>query len=323
MGPRDPLTPLARAVKRTMSVAVRCSGLPVIARHTYGRRGVAILVYHDPASDLLDRHLTYLGARYAFLPLDDLVDALHSGCWDAIPSRSVVITVDDGRRGNYALLEVFRRHAVTPTLFICSQVAGTRRRLWMDGHGDIRSLRRLPQELRLAALEANGDYRLDMEQAARTALSRAEIDAMRGAVRFGSHTRFHPILTTCSDVAVDDEVVSSRRELELLTAQRCVHFSYPNGDYSAREVAVVKAAGYRSARTVDIGWNRPRTDPYLLKVLGVEDHASISELAADLAGFGLVRRARFGTLRGKHRQTRPSVPRTARRKGLAATAAGD
>jgi hypothetical protein len=67
--------------------------------------------------------------------------------------------------------------------------------------------------------------------------------------------------------------------------------------------ALVRRAGYRSARTIDIGWNTKWTDPFRLKVLGTEDDASINRLAADLTGItGYLARVKVGSLNGRHRQ---------------------
>ena len=82
--------------------------------------------------------------------------------------------------------------------------------------------------------------------------------------------------------------------------EACLDFSYPIGDYGEREVALARRAGYRSARTIDLGWNTKGTDPFRLKVLGTEDDASISRLASDLTGItGYLARLRLGSLTGR------------------------
>ncbi|MFL5048434.1 MAG: polysaccharide deacetylase family protein, partial [Xanthobacteraceae bacterium] len=102
-----------------------------------------------------------------------------------------------------------------------------------------------------------------------------------------------------------DEIFQSKHELEALLGQECVHFSYPNGDYSAREIELLRQAGYRSGRTVDLGWNSPGTDVYRLKILGTEDDASVNRLAADLTGItGYGARLRQGSFRGRHVQVK-------------------
>jgi peptidoglycan/xylan/chitin deacetylase (PgdA/CDA1 family) len=133
-------------------------------------------------------------------------------------------------------------------------------------------------------------------------LGAADIDRMKAAVDFASHTRFHPVLTTCIDPDCADEIESSKAETEGLIQGPCLDFSYPNGDYGERELALVRRAGYRSGRTVDLGWNEARTDPFRLKVLGTSDVASVNRLAADLAGAsGYLARLKDGSFTGRHR----------------------
>lgn len=103
-------------------------------------------------------------------------------------------------------------------------------------------------------------------------------------VEFGSHTRVHPILTTCDERECWNEIVDSKRELEEVAETECHHFSYPNGDYTSREEAIVEQAGYDSARTMDIGRNILKTDPLRLRVLGTHDDALLNRLVGDLSG---------------------------------------
>ncbi|MBN1343310.1 MAG: polysaccharide deacetylase family protein [Phycisphaerae bacterium] len=87
----------------------------------------------------------------------------------------------------------------------------------------------------------------------------------------GSHTRTHPILTTCSDE-------------EGLVAGFCLDFCCPDGDYAGGELRLVEQAGYRSARTVEVGWNHARARPFRLRITGVTDDASVSLLASQPSG---------------------------------------
>lgn len=303
---RSALAALKKA-KEMLSSAICWGGLPWIARHTYASRRVGILMYHQPAPELLERHLDYLAHHYAFVSLGEVVDALHTGRWEDLPTPAVVITVDDGKRSDYRLWPLFRRHGIVPTLYVCSQLIGTNRHFWFDVHPEQEALKRLAHERRERRLLECDGFTLTKEfpSAQRAALSLAEIARMGESVDIQSHTRFHPVLTTCADDHCHEEIARSRLEIEELLGRPCVHFCFPNGDYSERELAMVKAAGYRSARTIRTGFTGPRSDPFQLKILGVDDYASVDQLAADLAGLGFlegfIRRARPGNLRGRYR----------------------
>ena len=101
---------------------------------------------------------------------------------------------------------------------------------------------------------------------------------------FGAHTQNHPILINCSDPKCREEIAGSKKELEQLLSQPMVHFAYPNGSYSEREVLLVRNAGFRSARTAEFGWNHVTSNPYRLRAMCVDDDASINVLCAQISG---------------------------------------
>jgi peptidoglycan/xylan/chitin deacetylase (PgdA/CDA1 family) len=281
---------------------IRWSGLAFLVRHTIARRRVSILVYHDPAPAVLEGHFAYLARRYNFISMSSLVEALSSRSWDSLPSRSLVITFDDGHRRNAELLDTFRHHAIVPTIYLCSQIVGTLRHYWFLEAEDPERLKPLSSSERTAALAPSGfEPTNEYPENERQALDISEMRGMARDVEFASHTRFHPILTVSDNEESEREIRDSKVELEELLGQECVHFSYPNGDYSAREIEFLRTSGYASGRTVDLGWNGPDSDAFRLKVLGTEDDASLNRLAADLSGIaGYVARLRVGSFRGRH-----------------------
>lgn len=294
-------------LRESFARVVIWTGVAAAVRRLLWRDRVAVLLYHDPKPATLDAHLSYLKTICDVVPLSELDK----------PGRGrprAVITLDDGHAGNAALLPVFAKHGVRPTIFVCSGiVAKPRAHWWMHpaaAHADIERLKRLPNRARLRELAALGyregepdDGQADHGQAGRagatanvvldapaqvaTGLSAEQIEAMRPYVDFQSHTRFHPILTRCDDRECEDEIVGSKREIERLSGNECVHFAYPNGNYGEREVRVLKAAGYRTARTCDVGWNDGRTDPFRLRAIDIHDDSSLAWFAAQLTGIPL------------------------------------
>jgi peptidoglycan/xylan/chitin deacetylase (PgdA/CDA1 family) len=185
-----------------------------------------------------------------------------------------------------ALTRLFERYGVVPTVYLCSQLVDSDRRFWFTVAEDPEPLKALPNSERLATLARTSGFSPTRAYvgSGRETLNRNEIRTLAATCEFGSHTRFHPILPTCSDEDAETEITHSKVELESITEMECHHFSYPNGAYTERDVELAKSAGYRSARTMDVGWNDASSDPFRLKVLGVSDQASINRLAADLSG---------------------------------------
>jgi peptidoglycan/xylan/chitin deacetylase (PgdA/CDA1 family) len=301
---------MLRRISSAIAAIVRWTGIGKLVRHTIARRRVSILVYHDPTPEDFERHLKYLSKRYNFVSLGEVVEAMTHDRWSDLPDRSLVLTFDDGHVGNAELLDLFVRYGVKPTVYVCSQVIDTNRHFWFMDVEDPLKFMPLANGQRMAALQEAG-FSPTEDHEDRQALNAADIARMREVVDFAAHTRFHPILPACSEREATEEIKVSRLEIEEKTGKPCLDFSYPNGDYREREIELVKEAGYRSARTVDLGWNSATTDPFLLKCLGTRDDASINRLAGDLSGVsGWVARLKVGSLTGRHR---PAM-RTGRRQ---------
>jgi peptidoglycan/xylan/chitin deacetylase (PgdA/CDA1 family) len=302
---------MLRRVSSAIAAIVRWIGIGKLVHHTIARRRVSILVYHDPTPEHFERHLKYLSKRYNFVSLGEVVDAMTNDRWPDLPDHSLVLTFDDGHVGNAALLELFVRYGAKPTVYLCSQLVDTNRHFWFMEVEDPVKFMPLTTGKRLALLQQAG-FSPTEDHPERQALNAEEVERMRDAVNFAAHTRFHPILPACSDEEAALEISAARTEIEQLTGEPCVDFSYPNGDYGEREIELAKRAGYRSARTVDLGWNSATTDRFLLKCLGTSDDASINRLAGDLSGVsGWVARLKVGSLTGRHR---PAVRPGSRRK---------
>jgi peptidoglycan/xylan/chitin deacetylase (PgdA/CDA1 family) len=280
------------AAKEVLGCVVRFSGLPRLVRATVARRRAAILVYHDPTPERLRAHLEYLAPRFDFLSLPELVDALRSRQWGALPSRPLVLTLDDGHAGNAALEPVLREFAVRPMIYVCSQIVATNRHFWFRDVGShFPRLLNVSDEERRQFLSRRLDFVESAEHAERHALSRDELVDLRDVAHFGSHTQWHPVLPACSDAVARAEIYTSKADLEELLDQPCLHFSFPNGDYSDRDVELVREAGYLSARTTDFGWVGPGADPFRLPILALPDDASVNVLAAYFSGILALKRA--------------------------------
>jgi peptidoglycan/xylan/chitin deacetylase (PgdA/CDA1 family) len=90
----------------------------------------------------------------------------------------------------------------------------------------------------------------------------------RAGIEIGAHTRSHPILARIDEQAAAAEIRDSKAALEDVIGAPVTSFAYPNGrprqDYGPRDVALVKAAGFRTAVSTAWGCARRRSDPYQL-----------------------------------------------------------
>jgi peptidoglycan/xylan/chitin deacetylase (PgdA/CDA1 family) len=272
------------------------TGAATAVRAIFWRDRVAVLLYHDPMPATLDAHLQYLKGKVDFIPMSQ-VNSPGNG------RPRAAITFDDGHVGNAALLPVFIKHGVRPTIYVCSSVVAHERMHWwlhpVAREAGVRRLIRMKNDERLAELNAKGFQQDQLNGDAKVSgLSAAQIEAMRPYVDFQSHTRFHPTLTRCDDDECAEELVGSKAEVERLVGRPCEHFAYPYGMYGSREVEILKAAGYKTARTTDVGWNDEGSDPFRLKAFDIEDDSSVPWFAAQLTGLTLMPRyLRLGRVR--------------------------
>lgn len=272
---------------KNMVAAVICLlGMPILIREWVCRHRVAILLYHDPKPAVFAKHIAYLSRHYTIISLDTLVTAVHRKDFSQIPSKSVVITIDDGHVGNIALLPIFKQYHVRPTLYVCTQIIDTHRHFWfkVEGHpkAEKERLKTLPNAERLTRLKQAADFEPEKVYPDRQALNISEMKEMAENVDFQPHTRFHPILPRCTEMECKKEVLESKRDLETLLGIECSHFSYPNGDYTEREIEIVKSGGFHSARTTDIGWNTLDTPLYSLKAVPITDDAGLILFRSEL-----------------------------------------
>jgi len=278
-------------MRRLAFLILRWTGVPFLLREFVQRNRVTILCYHDPEPKIADLHIRKLQHLYNIIPLSAYVNARRSRTVAALPKKALVITFDDGHKGNYGLLPVLKKHQVPVTIFLCSGIIGTQRHYWWKAcvdHNMVHSLKLVPDEARLAQLADCGFNEVN-EYPERQSLSRAEINDLRAAVDFQAHSRLHPILPQCTDKRAWDEIAGCKLDLERDYGLRVFALAYPNGDYSERELEFAKRAGYACALTIDGGYNTSQTDLFRLKRVRLNDKADVNELIVKASGlWGIV-----------------------------------
>lgn len=272
-------------IKHLLILILYASLVPFLIREIWQRGRATILLYHRVDPDVLDRHLAALKRHYNFISLSEFIRIRAGQDRGRLPKKAAILTLDDGHASNRALLPVLQKHKIPCTIFVCTAIVGTHRRFWFldsSAEDEVLQLTRVSDQARLARLESRG-FREDREYPDRQALSWEEMDEMREWVDFQPHTRFHPILRGCSTDRAEAEIRGSKADLEE-RGYPVYSFAYPTGDYSDRDVQLVRAAGYDCALTVDVGYNTLNTDPHLLKRICMYDGAGATEALVRATG---------------------------------------
>lgn len=264
---------------------LRWSGLAWMWREIVQRHMVTFLLFHDMESSDAERNFAYLKRHYNIISLNDYIGAVHNG--KRLPDKAVVITFDDGHASNYALLPIIKKMQIPITIFLCSSIVGTQRHFWFrhstDMKSNVEALKRMSNEQRLETLKHFG-FLQEHEYSDTQALTKEQIEAMMPWVDFQSHTCYHPILPQCDDVTARKEIAESKLQLETDYGRRIKAISYPNGDYSARDIRLAKEAGYECGVTVDSGYNDLNSDLFRLKRFSVNDAKTTAELMVKASG---------------------------------------
>ena len=281
---------------------IRYSGLPVLFREIVQKKKVTILLFHDLSRDQGEKIFHYLTKKYQIISLKEYIGFCTDNLIKKIQDKSMIITFDDGFKGNHDLLGTFRKFQIPATIFICSGLINTHRHLWFEENKtgfSIEKLNKMSNTERLKILSENG-YILEREYEEPQLLNRKQMEEMKGSVDFQSHTIFHPSLPGCTLKEADEEISASKKHLEDEYGYEIFAFAYPNGDYSEREIDLIKKAGYQCALTVDSGFNTCKSDVFRLKRLCVNDPLDINELIVKASGLWDFFKPQSGFKRNRH-----------------------
>lgn len=264
---------------------LRWSGIAWLWREVVQRRIVTFLLFHDMEATDAKRNFAYLKQHYNIIGLNDYLDAVHNK--KHLPNKAVVITFDDGHASNYTLLPIIKRMQIPVTIFLCSSIVGTHRHFWFRHSTEIKpqveALKKIPNEQRLETLRQYG-FAQEQEYDEIQALSKEQIEEMTPWVNFQSHTCFHPILPQSDYTTAENEIKDSKQQLEETFGLTINALSYPNGDYSERDIRLAQEAGYKCGITVDSGYNDMKTDLFRLKRFSVNDAKNTTELMVKASG---------------------------------------
>jgi peptidoglycan/xylan/chitin deacetylase (PgdA/CDA1 family) len=257
-------------------------------RERFGTRArVPILMYHQVSRPLkgnsscrdsvsparFEKQIrAILGAGYRVIPLGTLIRELRGSGAPAF-GRSVVLTFDDGFRGQFVYAyPILRRHRLPATFFVIA------------GHvGEYAAFPHL-------AFEPATDGRGGAPSPAWLPVSWDELKEMAGSgIDIGSHSVSHRSLGLLDTGEAEREVRRSREILERGAGSRVEYFAYPfgsraYGDFDRGIRDVVRDAGYGGACTTVVGRIGSGADRFALKRIPIEDGDGPFRIRCKLAG---------------------------------------
>ena len=300
------------------------------ARRVLSKSEVVVIMYHrisakrddwsleSVTSDHFEKHIEYFCNNYRILPLEELATSLSEK--KRAPQRSLVITMDDGYKDNYAhAYPILLKYGVPATIFLTTGHISTDELLWWDKVGYIlhhTSTRRLRTDcLGRSLFKFAGDRsqltRLivkiltGMSEVERNSviqglsqtcgveipgdlgremiLSWDEVHEMsRNGVEFGAHSVSHPCLTRLPADQARWQINRSMSDIEARLGKAPKFFAYPAGDYDESTVEMVREAGFAGAVTTVETWIDLEADVYMLGRIGAPE--DLNEVRMKLCG---------------------------------------
>jgi len=194
--------------------------------HAFGGPGERGSRFVLPISQFTRQIASLKRLGYCVISLEEFLR--HQRHYGMLPSRSVVITIDDGYAEVPTLVyPILQQHGVPATVFLVSGMAGTHNS-WAN-HSDLRGRP-------LASWEAIRKMSPEL-------------------VQFGAHTRTHPALTRMTLQQAQEEIAGSKADLESALGLPVHTFAYPFGEYNEPIQALVESAGFMGACSADTGSN--------------------------------------------------------------------
>lgn len=273
-------------MKKVIFKIIRFTGLPFIVREVFQKNKVSILLFHDISKEIAEQTLSCLSKRYNIIHLNDFIEAAEQGDKTKLPHKALILTFDDAHIRNYEILPVLKKYNISVTIFLCSSIINTNRHFWFKFQNQLYTtddMKRMSNKKKLEILSEIGfDQEKEFEYP--QALQKSHIEEMKGIVNMQSHTMFHPCLPRCGNAEAYAEISKSKELLEKTYNLVINAISYPNGDYSEREIRYVREAGYKCGITVDFGYNTIASDLFKLKRFSVNDTADLNELIVKASG---------------------------------------
>jgi peptidoglycan/xylan/chitin deacetylase (PgdA/CDA1 family) len=233
---------------------------------------VPILVYHSVdaaassryqqwavAPEILRRHLALIhGHEFKPLSVAALVSAIKTK--SPLPSRTVVVTFDDGLRDFLTgAMPVLGEFGCPATLFVVSGLVG-KTSIWLR----------------------------DLGEENRPMLSWSELREIADAgIECGAHTVSHPQLDIISRQAAQEEIKTSKKTLEDRLGRAVQSFAYPHGYATRVTRRLVEEAGYSSACRVRHALSRTDENLFGLSRIVVTADMSDDQLLRHLGGHDL------------------------------------
>ena len=210
------------------------------------------IYFHDPAPKTFTSILEWCKKKsYRFITLQECYAILSGKIRQE--GKVAYLSFDDGWQSNLNLIPIIDKYQAPITIFVSIDPLLSGNFWWEYALADgieLRNKMKLMSYKKFVSSLESLKKKYSLERSVLTEQELVKI-ASHPLVSIQSHTMSHPILTNCDDEILSYELNSSKAYLENLLHHKIEAFSYPNGNFSNREIEAVKKAGYKMAFTTE------------------------------------------------------------------------
>lgn len=252
------------------------------------------ICFHAPSKELFESSINWLKKNgFYFISVTDLEKAASGET--PFPKGAVLITIDDGWQSNLEnIVPVAEKNQVPVTIFVSTEAVEKGNGYWWSYIKEARKIGLAKDSVEFFKSLDNEDRIKIIEETKtkisikRQALTIEQIRSISGNkyISFGSHSVSHPILPRCSNAESAFEIKQSKELIEGWVHKEVKHFAYPNGDYSNREISMLRRNGYTLAFTTEqeILTKQHIAQPYKLPRRLMVESASFEENICRMLG---------------------------------------
>lgn len=272
--------------------------------HRMAQNGDFILsvYFHNPSKALFENTVKwFLKRKYRFISVNELTLILQTQ--KKFPSSCVVFTVDDGWRENKEnIFAVAEKYKIPVTLFATVDPIDKQEGFWWSYISKAYQKKLIPQTVQKLKTVPNSFRK-------KTVLHTKQLISIQGeavtiedlkemnhhsSMNIGSHTLSHPILTKCSEELARREIIESKNVLEKWINHPITSFAYPNGNYSTREIDILKENGYEIAFSTQQKYlaNHYPINMYAIPRFDVLEEVSFAENICRMTGVWFYRKSK-------------------------------